>query len=385
MKVKICEAIAYALNDLGVSIVTHVPGFGASEAFTSYNNLVQKNNPFSYHEEVAFTIAHSASIVGKRSACLIKAQGFAKAANSTVDALYTSLTAGFVTFIFEDHTGNHSDNIMEAEQLLHGMSFPYQKAEPNNLYQSILSTYLESEQRRLPFVILVDAKHVNTEIEISRDESHKKKLFNYNRDVLSHIVHPLFAEYQYKVFTANKLGGDPSMIERPGLPEIPDSLPGKFKEPAMQYKSFFDVFKEFKGDFASGDTSSSSVFALPPYNCIDAVTYIGGSIPLAIGAYLSGKKYTWALSGDFGFISAGHLGLLEVINRNIPIKVIIFNNKQAAATGGQPVNRKLLMRILAGYEAFIKNISNPGDPIEVSQVLDEAISSDELRIVIVQY
>jgi len=115
------------------------------------------------------------------------------------------------------------------------------------------------------------------------------------------------------------------------------------------------------------------------------VTYIGGSIPLAIGAYLAGNKYTWAMTGDFGFIAAGHLGLLEASLRHIPLKIVIFNNKQAAATGGQQIHRTTLYKILAGYENNILNISNAEDPFEITKVLDEAAQADELRIIIVNY
>ena len=117
--------------------------------------------------------------------------------------------------------------------------------------------------------------------------------------------------------------------------------------------------KDYRGDIVTGDTSGLSSFALPPYNCIDIVTYMGGSIPLAIGAYLAGFKNVWALSGDFGFISAGIIGLIELLQREIPLKILIFYNKKAAATGGQIINKKILRHMLAGFEKYMMHISNP--------------------------
>ena len=383
MKATVSDTIAYALKDLDVNILTHVPGYGGSETFDSYKKINQKTPPISFHEEVAYTICHGASIVGKRSACLIKAQGIAKAANSVVDSLYTSITAGFVTFIFDDNVGNHSDNIMETEVLLKGLSLPYVVADSITIYDDVVSAFHKSEKLKLPVALIVNASEILLETEFEQ-QSYRKN-FSYNRDVLSHVVHPLFAQYQYDVFRSKKEVDLNSSINRPVLIQVPDELPAHSKDAVKRYQQFFNIFQKFKGDIVTGDTSSSSSYALPPYDAIDIVTYIGGSIPLAIGAYLAGNKYTWAMTGDFGFIAAGHIGLLEASLRHIPLKIVIFNNKQAAATGGQPIHRTTLYKILAGYEKNILNISNAEDPFEISQILDEAAQAEELRIVIVNY
>ena len=384
MKTTVADAIGHALKDLGVDIVTNVPGYGASEAFQSYKKISMRQSPISFHEEVAYTISHGASIVGKRSACLIKAHGFAKAANSVIDSLYTKITAGFVTIIFDDKVGSHSDNVMETKAFLHGMSFPYSTGKLDTIYLDVISAFHTSEKTNLPHVLIIDAADIDEATEFEPRQNLQKK-FVFERDILSHVVHPLFADYQYKVFTAHKLNGDPNSIPRPTLPLVPYDLPENIKKAALQYQSFFEVFNNFRGDIVTGDTSASSSYALPTYDAIDIVTYIGGSIPLAIGSYLAGKKYTWALTGDFGFIAAGHLGLLEAVLREIPLKIVIFNNKQAAATGGQQIQKVLLLKLLTSYQRFIKNITNPKDPIEISEVLEEATSSDNLRIILLDY
>ncbi len=384
MKTSVKEAVANALADLGVAVVTNVPGYGGSEVFSLFNEISNKMLPISFHEEVAYTIAHGAAITGKRSAALMKAHGIAKSANSAVDSLFTKVTAGFVTFIFEDFSGSHSDNIMEGDRFLSGMSFPHIKADPANIYDEILKAFHYSERRNSPTALLVDASRLEEETEYERRED-ACKAFNYERNVLAHVVHPLFADYQYKKFTANKLKTNFENIVEPELPSIPDGLPKRYKESVKRYQPFFDVFKQYKTGIVCGDTSSSSSYCLPPYNCIDVVTYIGGSIPLATGAYLAGNRHVWALTGDFGFISAGHIGLMEAVSRNVSIKIVIFNNKQAAATGGQKIDMKVLLRLLSPYEPCVKHIHNPDDPIEISEVLDEALSTDELRVVVVNY
>jgi TPP-dependent indolepyruvate ferredoxin oxidoreductase alpha subunit len=383
MKATVSDTIAFALQDLGVDIVTHVPGFGGSEVFESYKNVNSKNPPISFHEEVAYTICHGASIVGRRSACLIKAQGIAKAANSVVDSLYTSTNAGFVSFIFDDNVGSHSDNIMETENLLKGLSLPYIIADSVTIYDDVVTAFHESEDLKLPLAIIINASEILSQVEFERQIY--KKNFAYNRDILQHVVHPLFAQYQYSIFKNKQNGVTNSEIVKPDLIKVPDEIPEHSKASVKRYQQFFNVFQNFKGDIVTGDTSSSSSYSLPPYEAIDIVTYIGGSIPLAIGAFLAGNKDVWALTGDFGFIAAGHLGLLEAALRQIPLKIVIFNNKKAAATGGQQIQRTVLYKILAGYESFIRNISNPDDPFEITEILTEASKSDELRIIIANY
>lgn len=384
MKSTVAEAIGYALKDLGVDVATHVPGYGASEAFISFNEKSMKKSAISYNEEVAYSIAHGASIVGKRSALLMKSHGFVKAGNAAVDSQYTELTAGFVIFIFEDKEGSHSDNILEIEPILRGMYFPYFLSKKETIYNDILKSYEESERRGIPVVLLVDSDDVEKETEYEYSKN-LRKTFRYERDILKHVVSPLFSEYQFKMYNAKKLDMHSANFEKPKLPEVPGQLPERYQSSLKKYIPLFDLFNNYRGEIVTGDTSVSSNFVLPPYNSIDIVTHIGGSIPLAIGAYLAGFRNVWAVTGDFGFLSSGYLGLLDAVQRELPLKIIILYNKEASATGGQLINKKLLMRMLAGFERFVKHINDPFDPVEINEVLSEAAESDEMKIIVADY
>ncbi|MGK9477781.1 thiamine pyrophosphate-dependent enzyme [Melioribacter sp. OK-6-Me] len=378
------KALGQALHDNGVEVVTFVPGFGASETFMSYNEIAGKIGKISYHEEVAYTISHGASIIGKRSALLCKSHGVMKAANSITDSLYTSPAAGLVLFVFEDFTGKHSDNILDIYPILRSINIPVIKADKTKIYDDVHTAYQLSEKTKLPAALLIDAMTINEPCTFE-PRLDLKKNFSYKRNIYFHVVHPLLAEYQYKVLTTKVEGGNLEAVSRPELPIVPESLTPKVKEGASKYITFFEVFKNIKRDITTGDTGSSSAFAFPPYNSIDIVTYMGGSIPLALGAYLGGFKNVWALTGDFAFISAGHLGLIEAVQRNIPLKIVIFYNRRSSATGGQLISKNILFRILAGYEKFILEISNPEDMFEIDSVLNEAAVSDEMKIIIVNY
>ena len=384
MKSKVSDAIGLALNDLKVETVTSVPGYGGSAVLQSYNILGNKRFAISFHEEVAYTIAHGASILGKRCTSLMKAHGFIKAANSAVDSLYTSINAGFVTIIFDDKSGKHSDNILEIEPILKGMYFPYKVGKTASIYDDVIECFLESEQRGLPYALIVDADSMEQETDFEQ-KSLQQCTNKYERDIYKHVVHPLLSEYQYRVFTSKRSNGETNSFPKPQLQVVPGNISETIKETVAKYTQLFEVFKNVRGEIVTGDTSASSIFAFPPYNLIDIVTYIGGSIPLAMGAYLAGAKDVWAISGDFGFISAGYTGLIEAVERDLPIKIIILNNKKSAATGGQQIQKTLMMRLIAGYDKYVKHISDPQDPMEVNEVLKEAKAEFELRVIIADY
>jgi TPP-dependent indolepyruvate ferredoxin oxidoreductase alpha subunit len=127
------------------------------------------------------------------------------------------------------------------------------------------------------------------------------------------------------------------------------------------------------------------LFAFPPFDCVDITTYMGGSVPLAIGAMLAGKKDVWGGTGDFSFIAAGHLGLVEAATRQLPLKLFILDNGAAVVTGGQPIEPGMLDCVLAGYADAVRRIVLPATPQQIREALQEAAAATELRIVVVKY
>lgn len=384
MDCSVAKALSYGLVDLDVKVVTHVPGCGATDTFLEYKQLINQNIFTSFNEEVAYTVSHGASIAGARSACIIKTHGFLKAANSINDSLYTSITTGFVTILFDDKTGKSSDNILEIEPILKGFSAPYKIADPENLYNEIISAFEESEKLKSPYFIIVDSAYSSKTIELERKELTAPQ-FEFERDIKKHIVHPLLSDYQYKVFKTKTSEQKFPDLTDPVFPEIPQDIPDRIKESALIYKGFFDCFKEFRGKIVTGDTTLSSYFCFPPYNCIDMLTYIGGSIPLAIGASLAGFENVWALTGDFGFNAAGNMALIEVVERKLPLKIVIFNNKKAASTGGQPVNPEILKRLLEGYKDHIVKITTPDNIEGMKNIIQVVSMMNQLKIIVIEY
>lgn len=375
---KLSEFIAYYLFTQEFKTITFVPGYGGTETFNHLNVFYNQKLKISFNEETAYSIAHGSALVGGRSAILTKSQGLMKAGNPVYDSLYTKITSAFLVLIFEDRTGYHSDNKMDILPVIQGMRMPFIYLDITNPIKSLNNSILLSEEKGLPVAVLIDSETIESEVNSNFSEiSFISNSEDYNRDVLNHVVHPYFADYQYNNYIYRTTGGNkPESYE---LPSIDSILPNRYKKTAEIYKPLFEIFSKVKRDITTGDTSITSSFCLPPYNQIDLVTHIGGSVPLAIGAYLAGYKNVWAVSGDFGFIASGHISLLEAVLREIPLKIFIFNNKSASATGGQDIDSRALSLILKSYNNYLLEIDYQNLTV---QTLQSISNENKLKIVI---
>jgi TPP-dependent indolepyruvate ferredoxin oxidoreductase alpha subunit len=380
--VRFDRALAWALQDAGVKVVTHVPATGATTLFDAYNELMEAAPAYAFNEEVAYTMAHGAALGGVRSATVIKSHGLAKASNSVIDSQTLGTTAGFVAVVPDDPTGRHSDNIFDLEDFLKGTGIPFKKARSDTVYNDFLECILWSEELKIPVVLFVDSELISRETTCVR-RSLRPTEAKYQRDPLRHVLCPPLAAYQRKVLEARLARTDWRGIVAPGMPPVPTGLPPIWRSAASQYVPVFEVFQELRPQipFVSGDTGLSSLFAFAPFACVDACSYYGGSLPLAIGFHLGGFGRAWAVTGDYAFLAAGHMGLIEALARRIPLKVLVMDNGHAMATGGQPIPAGVFEQVLAGWAPFVSRIENPRDKSAVRSVLSRAIRSDRLEIV----
>ncbi|MHB8907652.1 MAG: thiamine pyrophosphate-dependent enzyme [Syntrophales bacterium] len=384
--VRIDKALAWALQDAGVKVVTHVPATGATAIFDAYNGLTGGTPCYSFNEEVAFTMAHGAALAGARSAAVIKSHGLAKAANSVIDCLTLGTTAGFVAVVLDDPAGRHSDNIFGLEEFLKGTGMPFRKAGRETVYADLLECLLWSEALRTPVALFVTSDLVSQETACERKTLRPSEAI-YRRDPLLHVLCPPLAAYQRKVLEARMARGDWRQIPAPDLPPVPAGLPPAWRSAASLFVPLFEVFQEFRSQipFAAGDTGLSSLFAFAPFACVDACSYYGGSLPLALGFHLAGRGRAWAVTGDYAFLAAGHMGLIEALARRIPLKVLVMDNGAAMATGGQPTPAWVFEQVLGGWAPFVSRIDDPRDKSAVRGVLSRAIRSDRLEIVAARF
>jgi TPP-dependent indolepyruvate ferredoxin oxidoreductase alpha subunit len=169
---------------------------------------------------------------------------------------------------------------------------------------------------------------------------------------------------------------------------IPDSLPAKWQAAVMRYAPLFAALARVRGGIVTGDVGITSFFAFPPFDCIDITTYMGGSLPLAAGAALAlgtAAGTAWAVTGDFAFLGAGHLGLVEARQRGVPLKVLLIRNERAETTGNQTIQPGLLEHVLGGFAPFLRSLEDPGNEREVGKVMEEAGQAREMRIVVADY
>jgi len=386
----ISRCIALAIERAEVEVLTFIPSFGANSVYNDYCRLKNQALTVSFHPEVAFSIALGASLLGKRAVTLLKAHGFLKAGNSIIDALYTGVNGGLVIIVFDDEAGRQSDSIVDITPILSAMGLPYRVlgSSEKDLYRLIIDSFVQSEQLKLPYILVVEASEMEKEVINEVSQSPEKRITclrsSYQRDITRYILCPLFTKYQYQTLQF-RMGKDITQPGKPAVPMIPEALPEKWHPVINQYSLLFSVFREIRGEVVTGDVGVSSFFAFPPYNCVDITTCMGGSIPLAIGVFLAGYQDVWALTGDYAFISTGHLGMMEALQRKIPLKVLILNNGKSETTGGQPIPGVILDTILEGYKPYVRRIIHPQDRKEVSLILNETSLAKELRIVVADF
>ena len=380
------RAVALALRDAGARVVTHVPATGAVAVFDAVNELAGTKPVYSFNEETAYSVAHGAALSGARAAAVLKAHGLAKAANSVIDSLTLGTTAGFIIIALDDPLGAHSDNIFGLEDFLRGTGIPFKKAGVNTIYNDVVECFLWSEKLKIPVVLFVDSKLITQNTTCLRQRLSPPE-GKYRPDPLHHVLCPPLAPYQRKVLEAKLAGRDWRDIAAPRMPVIPQGLPLMWRSAASQFVPVFEVFQELRAHipFVSGDTGLSSLFAFAPFACIDACSYYGGSLPLAVGFQAGGFGRAWAVTGDYAFLAAGHMGLIEALARRIPLKVLIMDNGSAMATGGQPIPAGVFEQMLAGWAPFVSRIENPKDKPAVRAILNRAIGSDRLEIVVARF
>lgn len=136
------QAIALALLDAGIGVVTNVPATGAVAVFDAANKLAGTSPVYSFNEETAFTVAHGAALAGARAAAVLKSHGLAKAANSVIDSMTLGNVGGFITVALDDPDGAHSDNIFLLQDFLHGTGIPFKTAGRETIYNDVLECFL---------------------------------------------------------------------------------------------------------------------------------------------------------------------------------------------------------------------------------------------------
>ncbi len=393
----VAESLAQAVADADVRTVTFVPGFGASETFEAVRRRLGRELPLSFHEEVAFSVAFGSALRGRRAVALVKTHGLLKAANAVAAALSCGTTAAMSLWVFDDPEGRHSDNILDAEVILNGLGLSWTRLPASGARDAALEVLAKSETTGLPHALLIDAdscakpdpRTLPLPLPLPAVEPAATAVLGppppYRRDAARHLVCPFLTRYQRAVLDARRAGANPDSVPRPDLPRIPDDAPERWHSTLRAYGAWFCALRETAPAFVAGDTGLSGLFGLPPFDSVDVICHMGGSVPLAVGAQLAGQGPVWAVSGDFSFVAAGHLGLLEAVTRNAPIKVAVFVNGRSEATGGQPVSAELVRRVLSGYADLVTWVDRPWEPSNSRAAIRDALAAEGPRVLVLDF
>ncbi len=386
--VPFAQAVARALKDAGTRVVTNVPASACSELYDAWAWLEGKEPVYSFNEEVAFTVAHGAALAGARSAAVLKSHGLAKAGNAVVDSLTPFTVAGCVVVVSDDPLGSHSDNVFDGEALFKGFGLEYRRTTAATVYRDVLWAMARSEEIFAPVALLFDAAEAAKSAVVGSSPLAPSPL-KYERDVVARVIGPPLAPLQYRIRKAQRAGEDWRKVPRPPLLEILAGLPRRWQGPVQAYFPLFNAFRTLRSEekvgYVAGDAGLGAFFAFPPFDCIDVCTYYGGSLPLAIGAWMAGHERPWVVAGDFAFLAGGGLGLTEALHRGAPLKVLVLYNGKAETTGGQPMSKPVFEQLLGGYRAVTRTLHHPEDPAEALKELRTVHRAPGLQIVVADY
>jgi indolepyruvate ferredoxin oxidoreductase alpha subunit len=96
-----------------------------------------------------------------------------------------------------------------------------------------------------------------------------------------------------------------------------------------------EAMKDYSGGRVLSDIGCYTLSALPPLESINSCVDMGASITMAVGAAEAGLVPVVAAIGDSTFSHSGITGLLDAVNRKVPITVLILDNSTTGMTGGQ--------------------------------------------------
>ena len=377
------QVVGQTLHDLGIGIMTWVPGLGVTACAEAYEGVANRPVPPSFHEEVAVGCGHGAALAGARSAVVMKTHGLLKAANAVSDALFCGTTAAFVLIVVDDRSGIQSDSIVFAGPVLDALEVPWRSSKPATVGRDLAEAAARSEALGLSVALVVDAAEVSSPAGGSTYSPLPLPPPSFRSDPVRRLLVPPLIRHQRAALSSRLAGNVPP--PSPSLPRVPEDVPPGWRPALERYGPVFDAFLEHRPSFVAGDIGLSSCYGFPPYDAIDVVSYMGGAVPIALGASLSGHDDAWAVTGDFSFVAAGHLGLLEAVGRDVPLRVLLLANGMAETTGGQPVGSTVLGRILAGYQEAIVPLEDPLEPIACRDALKQARAHEGLSIVVARY
>ncbi|MDD2417610.1 MAG: indolepyruvate ferredoxin oxidoreductase subunit alpha [Oscillospiraceae bacterium] len=194
------EAVARALYEAGVTVVSSYPGTPSTEiteAATQYDEVYSEWAP---NEKVAFEVAFGAATGGARSFCAMKHVGLNVAADPLYTASYIGVNGGMVCAVADDPGMHSSQN--EQDSRHHAIASKIPMLEPSDSAECLSYTklaYQLSEQFDTPFLLRLSTRisHGRSLVDLSPREEHPIK--DYKKDVMKNVMMPAMARVRHQV------------------------------------------------------------------------------------------------------------------------------------------------------------------------------------------
>ena len=381
------HVIASALLDNDLDLITWLPALGVSEIFDSLFKISGKQPAYSFNEETAWAVAHGVAMYGGYAVSVMKTHGALKAANAISDSLFAELSGGLVLLVVDDIAGTRSDSIIYGDKFLSGIEMPFIKSGAKTVYEDISKALDLSHERKIPHAVIIDTVDVlGGSLEIKR-KTVSRKITSFVRRPECKVVCPMLTNYQRSILDARLSHKDPEAVEFDRLPSIPEDIPPYWHPAIERYTPLMNALKLIKSDetIMVSDIGFFVSFAFPPFSVQDICTFMGGSISTAAGTVKAGCRDAWAVTGDFSFIGAGHLALIEPGILDLPVKVVILDNGMSETTGGQKIPKDQLKTVLSLAGDRVTYAENSMDQRVCKEVLLDIKKQPGLRIAVFNY
>lgn len=183
------NAIASALQDCGVKIVTGVPGFPITELMEALKDPAFKygdspRHEWSINEKVALELALGSSVSGERSAVITKHVGMNILADPLVSSATHTIGAGVVIIAGDDPGVQKSQNEMDSRFYGLVAEVPvFDPSTPHAAYLCVKEAFELSEKASTPVIIRVTDRLMKSEGGITRKNSFKSKAIALDKKI----------------------------------------------------------------------------------------------------------------------------------------------------------------------------------------------------------
>ncbi|MGC8608773.1 MAG: indolepyruvate ferredoxin oxidoreductase subunit alpha [Thermoplasmata archaeon] len=179
-------------------------------------------------------------------------------------------------------------------------------------------------------VVEMQVKSIMVDNSILR-EIHGKDYISQIGEMSIEKVRQAFSKFFHKEMKEMKSISKEEAVMRP-----PAMCPG-----CPHRASFFGLKKglamvSMQNSFYSGDIGCYTLGMLPPYNVQDSATNMGSSIGIANGIYRATETVPVAIIGDSTFFHSGLEGVANAVYHDLPVLIIVLDNRSTAMTGQQP-------------------------------------------------